>query len=186
MKKSNFAALLFTAAPLAAHEAGTHAPEVHCDGQEANLATYLEMSRVLFNERQGERVGEFYHEGFISHNNDAGGGSASQVPLSVMTQMWSNYKAIDPDREVIDNVIICQGPFVIAQVTTRGNYLGEGLVGDPENGRRYSTSAIDIYRFKDGKVAERWGNNDMVAKAKQLGMTLDLSFTPLPDVDGED
>lgn len=156
-------------------------PEIQCEGQEANLATYLEMSRVLFNEREVDRVAEFYTEGFISHNVDEGGIGIHHVPLTAMQNMWRRIDQIEPDREVINNLIVCQGDVVIAQVTTQGTHTGPGLKGDPEGGRRYRTSAIDIYRFKDGKVVERWGNNDMPAKARQLGMELDLTFSPLSE-----
>ncbi|MBT6962023.1 MAG: hypothetical protein HOA00_12835, partial [Rhodospirillaceae bacterium] len=53
----------------------------------------------------------------------------------------------------------------------------------PPNGRRYETSATDTYRFKDGKVIERWGNNDSIAMIRQLGLKVDLSMTPLPTED---
>ncbi|MBT4740480.1 MAG: hypothetical protein HOO09_08865, partial [Rhodospirillaceae bacterium] len=36
------------------------ATETVCDGHEDNLNTYLEMTRILFNERQSERAGEYY------------------------------------------------------------------------------------------------------------------------------
>jgi predicted ester cyclase len=157
--------------------------EISCGGHSENLATYLEMSQVLFNDRQAERVGEFYAEDFVSHNVDEGGTGARIVKLVDMQNMWRSIEQIEPDREVINNVIICNGDLVVAQVTTQGTHVGEGLVGNPEGGRRYKTSAMDIYRFKDGKVIERWGNNDLVAKARQLGQTLDLSFKPLKSED---
>ncbi|NKB44266.1 MAG: hypothetical protein GKS03_08315 [Alphaproteobacteria bacterium] len=53
----------------------------------------------------------------------------------------------------------------------------------PPNGRRYETSATDTYRFKNGKVIERWGNNDSIAMIRQLGLKVDLSMTPLPAED---
>ncbi|WP_394728022.1 ester cyclase [Altererythrobacter sp. GH1-8] len=170
--------------------AGTHhieaSPEIQCEGQEDNLRTYLEMSRALFNERDVERVAEFYTEGFISHNVDEGGIGIHKVPLTAMQAMWRRIEQIEPDREVINNLIVCQGDLVIAQVTTQGTHIGPGLKGNPQGGRRYRTSAIDIYRFKDGKVVERWGNNDMPAKARQLGMELDLTFSPLPEGEAKD
>lgn len=168
---------------LASEQDSRTSPEVQCEGQEQNLAAYLAMSKVLFNERDVDRVAEFYTEGFISHNVDEGGLGIHVVPLSAMQQMWRRIEQIEPDREVINNLIVCKGDLVIAQVTTQGTHVGPGLKGSPEGGRRYRTSAIDIYRFSDGKVVERWGNNDMPAKARQLGMELDLTFSPLPDDD---
>ncbi|WP_439532783.1 ester cyclase [Polymorphobacter sp.] len=155
--------------------AGHPAPETQCTGQEANLATYIEMSRVLFNEREAERAGEFYAPEFISHNSDEGGSGADTVPVAYMTAMWNASKKNDPERQVINNLIVCNGDLVVAQVTTKGMRTGADNVR-----RRYSTSAMDIYRFKDGKVVERWGNNDYLTIIRQTGLKVDLSLTPLP------
>jgi predicted SnoaL-like aldol condensation-catalyzing enzyme len=160
-----------------------HRPEIHCKGSEANLATYLEMSRVLFNERQSERASEFYADEFISHNSDQGGSGASTVKPAFMAEMWSSSKINDPERQVIDNLIICKDDLVMAQVTTKGSFAGSRLADKPEGRRRYSTSAIDVYRFKDGKVVERWGNNDYLNIIRQTGVVVDLSLKPLPPED---
>jgi len=156
------------------------APETHCTGQEANLATYLEMTDVLFNKRLPNRAADFYAAEFITHNVDEGGLGTKTVQPKFMDAMWANLEKIEPDRKLVNNVIICKDDLVISQVTTSGSRAGETLIGKPEGRRRYKTSAMDIYRFKDGKVVERWGNNDMVAKSRQLGMELDLSPMPLP------
>lgn len=175
--------LVLSAHPSASSQSvGAGETEIHCDGQPELLATYLEMSQVLFNERKGELVGKFYKDKFISHNVDEGGIGVRKVALEDMQAMWRRFEQIEPDREVINNLIVCKDDIVVAQVTTTGTHIGEGLVGNPQEGRRYKTSAIDIYRFEDGKVVERWGNNDRVAKARQLGQTIDLSFEPIkPD-----
>ncbi len=156
------------------------AAETHCSGQEANLATYLEMTEVLFNKRTPNRAADYYAPEFITHNVDEGGLGTKTVQPKFMDAMWANLQKIEPDRKLVNNVIVCKDDLVIAQVTTSGSRAGETLIDKPEGRRRYKTSAMDIYRFKDGKVVERWGNNDMVAKSRQLGMALDLSPTPLP------
>ena len=78
-----------------------------------------------------------------------------------------------------NELIICQGDFVTARVTATGTRIKGKMKGNPKNGRRYIYSAIDIYRFKDGKVVERWGNNDRITMIRQLGLEVDLSMTPL-------
>jgi predicted ester cyclase len=44
-----------------------------------------------------------------------------------------------------------------------------GFAGNPPTGKPYVASAIDIYRFKNSKVVERWGNSDVMGIAQQLG-----------------
>lgn len=167
------AAALFSATPLAA-------TEMVCDGNEDNLNTYLEMTRILFNERQSERAAEYYADEFVSHNVDGGGlGTAVRDPAH-MSRIWEHSKVASPDRQLINDLIVCSGDLVVARVTMKGTRVTGEMEGNPQNGRRYETSATDTYRFKDGKVIERWGNNDSIAMIRQLGLKVDLSMTPLP------
>jgi predicted ester cyclase len=46
------------------------------------------------------------------------------------------------------------------------------LAGIQPTGEPYQYTATDIYRFEDGKVVERWGNNDMANVYEQLGFTI--------------
>jgi predicted SnoaL-like aldol condensation-catalyzing enzyme len=175
-------ALMMTAqdAAPAAPAAPAHKLETHCEGNEANLATYLAMSKILFNERQAERAPEYYAPEVINHNNDGGGFGTSIVKPADMTGLWIFLEKLEPDRKIIDNVIVCKDDLVIAQVTVTGSRAGETLVGKPEGRRRYMISAMDMYRLKDGKVVERWGNADYFSQIRQLGLPVDMSPTPLP------
>ena len=155
------------------------ATEIVCPGDQSNLNTYLEMTQILFNERQGDRAGEYYADEFISHNVDAGGlGTAVRTP-DHMARIWQHSEEVSPDRTLTNDLIICQDDLVVARVTLEGTRIKGEMEGDPPNGRRFQTSAIDIYRFAEGKVVERWGNNDSIAMIRQLGLKVDLSMTPL-------
>ncbi len=157
--------------------------ETICEGHEDNLNTYLEMTEILFNERKGERASEYYADEFISHNSDAGGlGTAVRTP-DHMARIWEHSKKNSPDRQLINELIVCAGDVVVARVTMKGTRVTGEMEGNPPNGRRYETTATDTYRFKDGKVVERWGNNDSIAMIRQLGLKVDLSMTPLPEQD---
>lgn len=163
--------------------ASVSATEIVCDGHEDNLKTYLEMTDILFNQRQHERAAEYYADKFVSHNVDGGGLGTSERTPDHMSRIWIHSKEVSPDRQLINDLIICQDDLVVARVTMKGTRVKGEMEGNPPNGRRYETSATDTYRFKDGKVVERWGNNDSIAMIRQLGLKVDLSMTPLPDED---
>ena len=174
------AALLTQSAVPATSPAAARAPEIHCRGNERNLQTYLEMTRVLFNGLQGERAADFYASEFISHNDDQGGDRPQTYHPEVLGKMWAYLSKVEKNRYLINNLIICRDDLVMAQVTLGGTYVGPGMQGNPPEGRRYEQSGIDIYRFnKDRKVIERWGNSEGIAKIRQLGLTPDLSLKPL-------
>lgn len=143
-----------------------------CPGQEARLARFQEMHEVLFEKREGGRVAEFYNDPVLNHNLDAGGAETSKVPLSNMTAMWTESKKSTPDRTLKNDLIICQGDYVVARTTMEGTPQGKFL-GQDTGGKSYKVTSIDIYRFDaNGKVAERWGNSDSVALMRQLGINL--------------
>lgn len=147
------------------------ATEIRCDGNEKNRDTYLKMHDVLFMKRDAERAAEFYAAEFVSHNADNGGGDTVKLKPDNLKPMWIDSKKNQPDRVLINDLILCAGDLVIARVTMKGTQTGP-LFGMPATGKAYSTTATDIYRFKDGKVVERWGNNDGVTMLTQLGLLL--------------
>ncbi len=166
-------ALLLVSAPAAA-------TEIHCDGQEANLNTYLNMFDVLFLQRDGSRAGEFYAEEFISHNSDAGGSETTIGRPAQLEAMFKAGKTASPDRTLVNDMIICKDDMVSTRMTVMGTQTGV-MMGNPPTGRKFKFTAMDIFRFKDGKVVERWGNSDTLIIIRQLGLDVDLSLQPLKD-----
>ena len=65
-------------------------------------------------------------------------------------------------------------------MTVSGTQTGE-MMGAPATGRKFQFTAMDIFRFEDGKVVERWGNADHLVLIRQLGLDVDLTPTPLND-----
>lgn len=155
----------------AADGAAPGKPVIACQGNEKNLQTYLQIHKVLFMERDVTRVAEFYAPEVISHNLDSGGGGVHKVKNSDMAAMWAASKKYNPERVLADDLIICQGPYVVVR-TMVINSDTTGYDGNAPTGKSYSISAIDIYRFEDGKVVERWGNADLVSMYKQIGYQL--------------
>jgi predicted ester cyclase len=156
------------------------ATEIHCDGQRENLNTYLNMFDVLFLQRDGSRAGEFYAAEFISHNADAGGSDTTIGQPAQLEAMFKAGKAASPDRTLVNDVIICKDDIVSTRMTVTGTQTGV-MMGNPPTGRKFKFTAMDIFRFKDGKVVERWGNSDSLIIIRQLGLDVDLSLQPLKE-----
>lgn len=147
-------------------------PRVHCDGEEDNLQTYLQMHKILFMKRDTTRVAEFYADEFISHNNDDGSGASyGVVRPSDMAKRWDQSREREPDRVLEDQLILCVDDFVVVRTTLKTNFVFP-MAGLEPNGDPYQYTATDIYRFENGKVAERWGNNDLASAYRQLGFKI--------------
>ncbi len=162
--------IIFSAV-FAAVSSAALALETHCKGNEKNLETYLKMDEVLFEQRDAERVLEFYAPEFISHNTDAGGAGQQKRTAESMKAMWVSSKKNQPNRKLHNDLIICADDLVMVRVTVTGTQTGP-MMGLPATGKKYSSTAIDVFRFKDGKVVERWGNNDSISTLSQLGLLL--------------
>ncbi|MGA2121598.1 MAG: ester cyclase [Methanoregula sp.] len=65
--------------------------------------------------------------------------------------------------------IMADGDRVIARFTARGTHNGE-FMGVPPTGKAITLTAIEIFRIKDGKIAELWGEVNLMGLMQQLGM----------------
>ena len=65
--------------------------------------------------------------------------------------------------------IMADGDKVIARFTARGTHKGE-FMGVPPTGKAITLTAIEIFRIKDGKIAELWGEVNLMGLMHQLGM----------------
>jgi predicted ester cyclase len=144
--------------------------QIFCDGQTENLNTYLQIHKVLFMDRDTTRVSEFYADEIISHNNDAGG-PGSLVKSDDMKKMWEASKKNNPERVLEDELILCVDDFVVVRTIIKSSF-STPLAGYPPTGEPYVITGIDIYRFADGKVVERWGNADVAYIYRQLGFKM--------------
>jgi len=169
-----FALSLALTAPVAV------ATEIYCDGQEENLNRYLAMFETLFMQRDGDRAGEFYADPFISHNSDGGGADTTLAQPERIGAMFKASKAASPDLTLTNDVIICKDDMVSTRMTVSGTQTGM-MMGNPPTGRAFKFTAMDMFRFEDGMVVERWGNSDTLILIRQLGLDVDLSLEPLQD-----
>ena len=143
-------------------------PTINCPGSQKNLQTYLKIHDVLFMQRDASRVAEFYAPEIISHNVDSGGGSVRKVTPEQMGAMWTASKRNDPERRLVDDLILCSGDYIIVRTSVHAQD-NVGVAGNPPTHKAYVISGIDIYRFAIGKVVERWGNADLMSMIQQLG-----------------
>jgi predicted ester cyclase len=65
--------------------------------------------------------------------------------------------------------IIADGDKVIARFTARGIHKGE-FMGLPPTGKAIIMTGIEIFRIKEGKIAELWGEANLMGLMQQLGI----------------
>jgi len=144
------------------------ATEIQCKGNEAMLARYIGMFDEVFNGRKLDRIAEYTSEDFQPHDSAPGTPKGHEAIRLLVTNMAKSF----PKRHLTNDLIICSGDLVVAYQTVEGTNDGPLFGGMPPTGKSFNFKWIDIYRFKGGKVVERWGAGDALGMMTQMGFKL--------------
>jgi steroid delta-isomerase-like uncharacterized protein len=134
-------------------------------------------------QRNSGLVHRFYHEIFVHGNVDTvkefvAEDFVDHVPQPMPGQPTRGAEAIAwtasmlrtalPDLTMSIDDLIAAGDRVVTRVTWQGTQTGPLLGADP-TGKRMSFMGIDIVRVVNGRIAEHWGQVDVLAAMAQLG-----------------
>lgn len=79
------------------------------------------------------------------------------------------YFAAFPDLLVTTDLLVAEGDKVTkvwtVQCTNKGDFLGI-----PATGKQIVIKGIEVFRIKDGKIAELWASMDNLGMLQQLGV----------------
>jgi predicted ester cyclase len=78
------------------------------------------------------------------------------------------------------DLILAEGDLVAARWTTEGTNSGP-WGGRPPTGKRARFCGVNIFRFRDGKVAELWNHRDDLGLMQQL--EAEIYAGPAPTID---
>jgi predicted ester cyclase len=67
------------------------------------------------------------------------------------------------------HLLVAEGDYVVERFTASGTHRGEFMGAAPTN-RTVAMPGINIFRLRDGKIVERWGNLDVLGFLVQLGV----------------
>jgi steroid delta-isomerase-like uncharacterized protein len=78
------------------------------------------------------------------------------------------FRSAFPDLSFEIDFILADGNFVAGRWTAAGTHLGPWADVEP-TGKPMRFSAINVFRFSDGKVVELWNHRDDLGLMEQLG-----------------
>jgi steroid delta-isomerase-like uncharacterized protein len=116
----------------------------------------------------------FVSTSYVDHNPLSMPGMASG--FEGLKQTFVAFLAAFPDSTHTIEDLLADGDKVAARVVGRGTHLATFL-GAPPSGRPITREGIAIYRFENGRIAERWGQGDRLSFMQQL--VFDAGFVPL-------
>ena len=77
-----------------------------------------------------------------------------------------------PDLRNVEQDIIAERDIVSVRAVVEGTHKGD-LLGIPASGKHVKWDAVDVYRVADGKIAEEWAADDLLAFVYGVG-----AYTP--------
>jgi steroid delta-isomerase-like uncharacterized protein len=82
---------------------------------------------------------------------------------------FSGLRAAFPDMRVALDTMVADEESIAIAYTLTGTHNGS-LIGIPPTGKKIKIRGMQISKFKDGKMVERWGSSDELGMLQQLGV----------------
>jgi len=132
---------------------------------EQNKATTRRLLEEAWNKGNLGILDEYIAPGALNHdpNNPTAPGPEG------VKQIISMYRSAFPDLHFAIEQEIADGDYVVHRLIATGTQRGD-LPALPATGKRATTTAIIINRFKDGKIVEGWAISDQLGLLQQLGV----------------
>jgi steroid delta-isomerase-like uncharacterized protein len=132
-------------------------------GKERNKALVRRWVQA-FNDGDLDAVDDLVTDSYVRHdpNSPQVRGPEEEKQLIAM------YRSAFPDLRFTIEDMVAEGDRVVIRVGISATHKGE-LLGIPPTRNRLTLSAIEIYRFEGGKIAEQWVQVDTLGMMQQLG-----------------
>ncbi len=82
---------------------------------------------------------------------------------------FTKFREAFPDLEVAVETMVADEENVAIAYTVTGTHKGN-FHGIAPTGKKIKARGVQIARFEDGRIAERWGSSDELGIFKQLGV----------------
>ncbi|HNP69862.1 MAG TPA: ester cyclase [Kouleothrix sp.] len=132
---------------------------------EQNKAIVRRLYEEVINQERASVIDELYAADVVVH--DPFMGEAHGV--DAFKQLLGMFDAAFPHHRVTIDGMVAEGDFVSVLHTHTATHTGE-FMGLPGTGRQVVVGGIELFRLRDGKVAEFWRKDDDVALLAQLGI----------------
>jgi steroid delta-isomerase-like uncharacterized protein len=130
---------------------------------EANKALLRRYKTDILNTRDIDALDQVAAPGYLDHAAFPG-----QPPgLEGLKQRAATlFRALDPQWTIHD--AIAEDDLVVLRWSLTGTHRGEFL-GIPPTGKTFVFRGIDMYRVRNGRIAEHWNVVDMFGFCQQVG-----------------
>jgi steroid delta-isomerase-like uncharacterized protein len=92
-------------------------------------------------------------------------------------QIAADFRSAFPDLHVGVDLLVAEDDYVVGRWTASGTHRGAWGTLEP-TGRQTTFSAVNVFRFENGKVAEIWNHRDDLALREQIGSPIYAGARP--------
>jgi ketosteroid isomerase-like protein len=132
-------------------------------GEAANAALARRFY-VAFNARDLDSLDKFMAPDIVDHNPAPGqAGGIAGVKTSLR-----GFFALSSDIQARNDLVIAKGDYVTVYSTATGMHTGD-LLGVKATHKPFQIHTLDIWRVKDGKLAEGWHVEELLGILTQVG-----------------
>jgi steroid delta-isomerase-like uncharacterized protein len=82
---------------------------------------------------------------------------------------FTGFRAAFPDLNIAVEQLVADEDNVAIAYTVTGTHEGDFL-GIPATGRKIKARGVQIARFENGQIVERWGSSDQLGILQQIGV----------------
>jgi len=112
-----------------------------------------------------DRLTEVLADGLVDHD-PAPDQSAGPKGIG---EFWATFKTAFPDVALEPVQVVATEEYVTAVLEITGTHRGEFL-GNEATGKSFTVRGIQVGKFADGKMTDRWGATDQLGILQQLGL----------------
>lgn len=132
--------------------------------QEANIAAQQKFGHAV-NSGELELLDNLVAEDAVDNDPAPGQGPGPAGYKAFYGEMLIAF----PDLHIEVERLVANDTDVAFAYTLTGTHQGP-LMGHPASGKKFSVRGMQISRFENGKLAERWGSSDQQGMLGQLGL----------------
>ncbi|MGH7494132.1 MAG: ester cyclase [bacterium] len=130
-----------------------------------------QISRLLAEVDQGNLaiVDEVYSEAYVDHTPSPVRGL--KPGKAGVKQAFEIFRKAFPDARHSLPHLVAEGDCVVAHISAKGTHTGE-LFGKAPTNKETTLTGIALYKFREGKIIERWAYSEEPGILAQLGIEL--------------
>ena len=135
-------------------------------GKEQNLETTKKLGAAV-SSGDLQALHEIFSANVVEHDPAPGQGNGPEGYVKLFTMMRTAF----PDLKVTVEHIVQDENNLAMAYKIHGTHKGD-FMGIAPTGKAFEARGMQIGRYENGKIVERWGSSDELGLVKQLGATL--------------